>query len=293
MDNLRDSLLIGVDGGGTSCRLALLHAGRRVDVRGGPANVSTDMAGALANLSQGLESLAEQAGLPQEALAQARAYLGLAGVVSADLARAVAEALPFAASRVEDDRIAALHGALGGRDGTVFGIGTGSFLGRRAGAAVDLIGGWGFVLGDEASGADLGRRLLRVALHTVDGLAPATGLTTDILQDMGGPPGVVAFAGRATPAEFAALAPRVLDAASAGDGTAVALMQAGADYIARSAQQLGWQPGDPLCPIGGLAARYAPFLPDTMAASLVEPQGTALDGALALAALIAAEGTAP
>jgi glucosamine kinase len=293
MDTLRDSLLIGVDGGGTTCRLALLHGGRRVELRTGPANVSTDLTGALARLSEGLKALATQAGLPPAELARARAYLGLAGVVSADLARAVAEALPFASVRVEDDRIAALHGALGGQDGTVFGIGTGSFLGRRVGAEVSLIGGWGFVLGDEASGADLGRRLLRAALHAVDGLAPATDLTDAILAEKGGAAGVVAFAGRATPADFAALAPRLLDAATAGDGTALALLRQGADYIARGVNRLGWQPGEALCPIGGLAASYTPYLPAPMAASLVDPQGSALDGALALAARIAAEGAAP
>jgi dTDP-4-dehydrorhamnose reductase len=105
--------------------------------------------------------------------------------------------------------------------------------------------------------------------------------------------GVVAFAGRATPADFAALAPRLLDAATAGDGTALALLRQGADYIARGVNRLGWQPGEALCPIGGLAASYTPYLPAPMASSLVDPQGSALDGALALAARIAAEGAAP
>ena len=36
--------------------------------------------------------------------------------------------------------------------------------------------------------------------------------------------------------------------------------------------------------IGGLAPRYAPYLPADTAAGLVEPKGRALDGALALAA---------
>lgn len=277
-------LLIGVDGGGSTCRFALLHDGRRVDLHGGPANVSTDFEGAVATLTDGLAALARAAGLTAKDLRPARAYLGLAGVVSTDIALRLAQALPLDAPKIADDRIATVTGALADRDGTVLGIGTGSFLGRRVDGRMDLIGGWGLVLGDEASAADLGRRLLRHVLHGLDGLAEASALTAQVLNDLGGAAGIVGFAADARPEAFGALAPRIVAAARAGDPVARAVMQEGVDYIGQGLARLGWQPDEPIVPVGGLAGEYVPYLPEKMARHVAQPVGTALDGALALAA---------
>jgi len=283
MNTAHTEILVGVDGGGTACRFALTHAGTRVEHRAGPANVYSDFRAALETLTGGLNALTAKAGLSD--LRDARIYLGLAGVTGARMAAEVAAALPYRNVTVADDRLTAVTGALGGRDGAVIGIGTGSFLARKAGGRVALMGGWGFALGDEASGAWMGRRLLQNVLHVADGLVPATALTEAALQKFGGTPaGVVEFAREASPARFAAHAPDILEAAMAGDAAAKAIMDDGAAYILRGLNALGWQPGETLCPLGGLAPHYAAFLPAEVAASFAEPVGSALDGALALAA---------
>jgi len=283
MSGQSTEILIGVDGGGTACRFAVIHAGRRVDHSAGPANVYSDFQAALTTLTGGLDALAAKAGLPD--LMNARLYLGLAGVTGPRAAAKVAAALPYRNMTVADDRLSAVTGALAGRDGAVIGIGTGSFLARKTGGRVVLMGGWGFALGDEASGAWLGRRLLQHVLHVADGLAPETALTVAALQQFGGTPaGVVEFAREASPARFAAHAPEIVGAATAGDAAARMIMDAGAAYILRGLENLGWYPGEALCPLGGLAPHYAAFLPADVAASFTTPEGSALDGALALAA---------
>ena len=100
---------------------------------------------------------------------------------------------------------------------------------------------------------------------------------------MGGEAGIIAFAQSATPDQFAALAPRIAEAAQGGDPVCRTLLQQGADYIAAGLAHLGWEPGERLCPMGGLARVYGPFLPPHMAAALSDPDGPALDGALTLA----------
>lgn len=279
--------LIGIDGGGSGCRFALVRGGQRVEVSGGPANVSTDFEGAMATLDGGIHALADRAGRSVADLATARIYVALAGVVSADLATEVARRLPFPHIVVADDRIAATTGALGAADGCVIGIGTGSFLARKVAGQTRLIGGWGLNLGDDASGAHLGRGLLQRAVLGVDGLGPTSELTQAVLQELGGPAGVVGFAATATPRDFAKLAPRIVAAATAGDRVARGLLSDGAAYIERGLRRLGWQPGDAICPVGGLAACYGDGLPDEMADALTPPKGSGLDGALALAATIA------
>lgn len=283
MNKADTEILVGVDGGGTACRFALTHGGTRVEHRAGPANVHSDFTAALCTLTDGLEALATKAGLAD--LAPARLYMGLAGVTGAPMAERVAAALPYRNVTVADDRLSAVTGALGARDGAVIGIGTGSFLARRSGGRVTLMGGWGFALGDEASGAWLGRRLLQKVLHVADGLAPATALTEATLLEFGGTPAdLVAFARTASPARFAAMAPEILKAAGTGDAAATAIMAEGAAYILRGLDNLGWTPGETLCPLGGLGPHYAAFLPEDVAASIAAPAGSALDGALALAA---------
>ena len=67
-------------------------------------------------------------------------------------------------------------------------------------------------------------------------------------------------------------------------------MAEGAAYIIRGLDRLGWTPGERLCPIGGLAREYAAFLPDGVSRCLTEPDGSALDGALALARALPDDG---
>jgi glucosamine kinase len=293
MIQTKSNLVIGVDGGGSNCRLALDADGRLYEVKCGSANVSTDLEGALTTLRNGLESLAQSAGLTLDDLRHARAYLGLAGVVSPAIADAVVKALPIENAVAEDDRIAAVVGALGQDDGAIIGIGTGSFLARRSAGQIDLIGGWGFVLGDEASGADLGRNLLTRALHAADGLTPGSPLTSEILDEMNGPAGIVGFAATARPVDFAGFAPRIVASAQNGDAIAETLMREGAEYILSGLDRLGWQQDERLCLIGGLAQHYRAFLPTRVAAALSDPDDTALAGALALARRLPETGGAP
>ncbi len=270
----RDTL-IGIDGGGTSCRFALLHAGQRHEVTRGPANVYSDRAGALATLRDGLAELAQLSGAD---LGAARLHAGLAGVMTPDDASAVAAALPVPRARVTDDRPTTMRGALGPGDGTVAAIGTGSFFGRRSGGTSRYLGGWGYQLGDEASGAWLGRRILTATLHAEDGLRPATPLLTAVRTRLGGPAAIVAFARDASPADMASLAADLV--AHRDDPVAGHLLREGADWILRAVQTLGRTRGERLCLLGGLGPHYAPLLGVKVSA----PEGTALDGALALAA---------
>ncbi|WP_044006468.1 BadF/BadG/BcrA/BcrD ATPase family protein [Jannaschia sp. CCS1] len=284
MAHVSDSSIIGVDGGGTTCRFALVHGGRRYDVQRRAANATTDPVGALAALQEGLSALAQAANIPMTELETFPAFLGLAGVVDDTIARDLAQALPLQTVRIEDDRRSAMVGALGTSDGCVIGIGTGSFFGRRVDARDRIIGGWGFILGDAASGADLGRHLLRCVLEVHDGLRDATALTDHMLAKFGSVAGVVAFATSAKPGDFAGFAPQIVAAAQEGDKVACHLMNQGAQNVSDALRDLGWQQGERICALGGLAPHYAPYLPADIAAHLAEPAGTALDGTLILAA---------
>jgi len=280
-------ILIGIDGGGTRCRFAIkTNLGAHEFALQG-ANVHTDRPAALAILQEGLSILCERAGIRKSALQDAKGYAGLAGIVNRRQAREIEEALPLGAVCVEDDRRSAVVGALGSSVGAVAGIGTGSFVARQTDTDLKILGGYGADLGDEASGCWLGKALLARTLHARDGLAEHSGLIAETWQRFGDDlETLLTFAKQAKPFQLAELAPMVVNAAAAGDPNAKALMSQGADYILQCLAALGRVDGEPLCLLGGLAPHYAPFLPENVGNCIVEAQGSALDGALQLAAKI-------
>ncbi|WP_413871068.1 BadF/BadG/BcrA/BcrD ATPase family protein [Albidovulum sp.] len=280
------TVLLGIDGGGSSCRAAAVAGGVRYEVTLGPANVTTGFDGAVATIVRALGMLADRSGLPSETLFRAPAHLGLAGVVDAALAERVRAALPLSRATVTDDRPTTIAGALGPAEGAVVAIGTGSFLGRQEGGRSRGLGGWGFFIGDQASGAWLGRRCLEEVMLAVDGLAAETGLVRTILSGHGGDPAaIVRFSVAAHPADYAGLARAVVAAAAEGDPLGARLMAEGADYIRRGLAALGWQRGGTLCLTGGLGPAYAGWLGEPV----VPAKGSALDGALLLAAQTAGQ----
>jgi glucosamine kinase len=273
---VNEPIQFGVDGGGTSCRAVVVAKGQRVEGRAGPANASSDFGGATRTLHGLLSELAAQLGLSWRDLAQGRGYLGLAGIMSEGDGKRLAQALDLPRAEVADDQNSTIVGALGDADGAVAAIGTGSFLGRQSNQTIRRIGGWGFHIGDQASGGWLGRRALAQLLLARDGLVEDTPLLQDIAAQDFGPGGIIPFQFRASPADYARFAPLIL---ASTDPFAKILMQEGAAYIRAGLSALGWQPNEPLCLTGGLGAHYAPYLgmPTTSA------RGSALDGAFMLA----------
>lgn len=266
---------LGLDGGGTGCRAVLADASGRVAGRGasGPANIMSDREGALA-------AIMAAAGQAMGAVppAQVTACLGLAGANISGARDWLGPMLPFARVRVVHDAVTAVAGALGPRDGIVAAMGTGSVFSRRLGDAVESIGGWGPVLGDEGGGAWLARRFLARCLQAGDGLAEATPLMAATLAKLGGADGAVAFARTASAADFAALVPGLLAVPDAGFA---AVLAEGADYVARAIDRLQEGRALPVVFTGGLGPLYADRLAGRW--PILAAQGNGLDGALRLA----------
>lgn len=278
--NLGEPLFLGVDGGGTGCRVALWDTGGRLLARadGGPANVTSDFDGACGHI---LAAIAQIEAAGGRSVAQATAHLGLAGVMSPEIGAAVAARMPMIRCTVTDDRPTTIAGALGGADGAVLALGTGSFVGIQRDGQVRAVGGWGFQVSDHGSAAWIGRAALAATLDAVDGLSPHDVMSRALLARFGGDPNaIVAFAATARPVDYGALAPLVLDAD--GDPAALAILGQGADWLNRALLALGHDDSLPLCLIGGLGPRYRGVL-DRPGRRFVDPQGTALDGALLLA----------
>lgn len=274
-------LFLGMDGGGSGCRAAVADRQGRILGRGegGAANIWSHPEGALASILATAGAAAAAAGVDP---ARLDAVLGLAGANMADARARLAGRLPFASVRIETDAVVALKGALGAADGIAATLGTGSVFGLQRGGAVRILGGWGFLLGDQGGGARLGRALLEAALLAHDGLAETTPLLAAVLAAHGGPEGIVAFGRRAAPADFAGEVPRLLAAEAAGDPAARAILREAEAAVAASIDRLGAAPL-PVCFLGGLGPEFARRLAPRYPGRIRPPLGSGLDGALAMA----------
>ncbi|OLP62248.1 N-acetylglucosamine kinase [Xaviernesmea oryzae] len=279
--------ILAVDGGGTSCRAAVATASGQIVGRGlsGAANILSDPATARRHILAATENACREAGIDPAMVSSMPALLGLAGSNVGDVAAQIAAALPFARTDIVSDGLIALQGALGDADGTMAILGTGTVYFTRDGGRVRTLGGWGFQVGDQGSGAWLGHALLQQCLLAFDGVRPGSALSAAVLAEFSGDPGaIVSFARAAQPSDYGRFAPRVFEALAEGDAVAADLVKAAATAIDAALDAAAGKGSAPICLLGGLSSLYAPHLAARHRARLVAPLADALTGAVALCA---------
>ncbi len=277
------ALYAGVDGGGTRCRVRLRWpdgslAGEGV---GGRANLYASIDDSHASIIEAMRAaMPSGQTIPLESVA---CGLGLAGAGVPAAARALEARLPFARSIIVTDGAAALNGAFSGKDGAIAILGTGAAYQARKGGIMRTVGGWGFHVADQGSGADLGRLAMRRALLAYDGIAAPSRLTTELLKQFDGDPlKLITFARDATPAEYGGFSPLVFDCLEAGDINARGIIDEALQTITASLR-LVTAGVDRLCLLGGLAPRYRLLLEAEFGGILQDPEADAMEGALLLA----------
>lgn len=282
-------LFLGVDGGGTGCRARLVDgAGTALgEGRGGAANIRLGLDVSWGQIMRATDLALEQAGLDRRALPRIHAGLGLAGITGPVDASRVAGAAPapgFASIAAETDAHTACLGAFGGRDGAILILGTGSAGYAIVGGKSHPIGGWGFEISDDGSGAQLGREAVRAAVRAYDGLGPSSNFTLAIMARLGGhPPDVVAWVNGAKPGDYGSMAPLTIDFARQGDPVALDLVGQAAGHVRNFVGRLTALGASRVALMGGLGPALATWFDDETRAALAPAQGDAMDGAVLLA----------
>jgi glucosamine kinase len=279
-------LFLGVDGGGSRCRARLETAEGRVVGCGasGPASMRLGFEVVRdAIMAATRQSLAE-AGLPESALSRTFAGIGVAGTGIIG-ARETLEAWrhPFAGAWFEGDAYIAFLGAFGGIEGGIVVAGTGS-IGIAYLDKTVRVGGYGFPVSDEGSGAHIGVNALRHALRTLDGRAEASAFSQEVLARFSDDAAEVTdWMKNARPTDYASLAPLVVKHASAGDQPARRIMQAAGTQIADLVEGLFKRGAPRVALVGGLATALKDYMPPEVAARLVAPEADPIAGAILLA----------
>ncbi|WP_261641409.1 BadF/BadG/BcrA/BcrD ATPase family protein [Erwinia mallotivora] len=284
---MQPEFLIGVDGGGTHCRARLAAADGTVlaECKSGAANVYSDFDTALLTLNALFEQTLRATGLTSAIWQKTRAVLGLAGAnVPSVITRLHQIPFPFARVTLLSDVEIACIGAHGGEPGAVLIAGTGSQGVVWDGADFRHIGGWGFALSDQGSGAILGQRVIRKSLQAHEGLIPSSPLTTQVMGHFShSPDALLCWSKSATPGDWGQFSPWTFDAARQGDPLAESLIAETAAEIAQMADVLTGNGQWPLALMGGLAAPVLPWLSQALREKIVPARNDALSGALQLA----------
>lgn len=282
-----DILLLGIDGGGSRCRARLCTmAGTKLgEGSGGPANIRHGVEQSFVSILQATTRCMSAAGLSPRDLKRIVACLALAGASEPPLLDAARRHRhPYRAAVFVTDAQAACIGAHGGRDGGIIVVGTGSIGWAEVDGRQHRVGGWGWPVSDEASGAWLGCEALRRTLWAHDGRTVWTPLLTALFARFrSSPHAIVRWMTSALPGDFARLAPAVVEHAAAGDPVAVELLQLAGGHVDALAQRLLAFGVDRLALVGGLAASIEPWVADATRQHLVAPLDDAVAGALQLA----------
>jgi N-acetylglucosamine kinase-like BadF-type ATPase len=224
--------VLGVDGGGSGTRCVIADLSGRILARGtgGPSNpltVGTDEAAKA--IAEAIQEASMCCGVERFRVA----CMGVAGTdrpSGREALRSRLSSLGAYSLSIVSDAEAALAGATGCGPGVVVVAGTGSIaFGVNGRGETARAGGWGWRLGDEGSGYDIGRRALTAALRAHDGRTRPTSLTGKLeaaigLEDMSELIDLVYVEGLGT-IEVASLAALVGEAAGEGDAEAIRILE--------------------------------------------------------------------
>jgi glucosamine kinase len=282
-----EPLFVGVDGGGTGCRARIEDARGCVLGTGiaGPAALRIGIDRALGEVKKACHAALAEAGLDAAALGSAHAALGLAGVGrKGALGQLECQQNPFRSVVYVNDATIACVGAHAGRDGGIVIVGTGSVGLAMVDGREIRVGGYGFPISDEGSGADLGLQAIRLSLRAFDERALRTSLTRDVMLRFHDDPfDAVAWMDQATATDYATFAPLVMRHADAGDPVARRIVRDAAEQIDELVRRLSECGASRMALLGGLASPLQPWLAPDVQRRLVPVEGDALDGALRLA----------
>ena len=263
-----DLYFIGIDGGGTKCRVILQDRNGTQLGEGisGPANIMRDAELTKLSIMEGAEKAIKSANTllaskssetPVTPITVSECVVG-AGLAGANISTAKAHfeswQHPFHSLHILSD----LH------------VGTGSAGTVYTEAKFTDVGGHGFPIGDFASGAWLGLKAIQHTLLCIDGIRSLDDLANKVCAELGASNAdeiVTKCAGFSTH-HYASLVPCMLPLLREGNNQVVRIFKEGAEYLETMAQRLLGDNAYNLALIGGLSNVYVPYFSEEIRARL-------------------------
>lgn len=281
------SWLVGVDGGGTSCRARICNANGEClgEAKTGSANVLLGVDVAMQSIIAAISEAATIAGLSDADFESMHVGLALAGAEQKSHWFAFMQlAHPFASLVLNTDAYGACLGAHDGQDGAIMIAGTGSCGIFISQGESHIVGGREFPISDQGGGAMMGLRLIQHALLAYDGIKLRSPLVDHVLTHFNNDlDQVVAFSKIARPCDYGQFSPAIFRFAKQGDRIAVQMLKETATDIDLFLLALNKRGATKIALMGSIGERITDWLEPTVKPWLVTPIGDAMDGALKMA----------
>ena len=288
-----NDLFIGVDGGGTKCKVRVEDAEGQLigQAVSGPANIRLSVESAWHAINEGLETALKPLGISSFQKNDYRLHgcFGLAGCEVIEAKKTfLNHAHPFADLHLVTDAHIACVGAHHGQDGAIIIIGTGVVGYQVQQNKNSKVSGWGFPHDDEGGGAWLGLEAVKLTFQWLDHRMEKSPLVEDIFayfnHDLDH---LVKWANDAASTDYAKLAPLVINHAQQEEIAAVRLLKKAAHAIDRIdhalvKMQLEAEEKLPCCLVGGVAPFIEPLLSEELRGRLVARKDDPSVGAILL-----------
>lgn len=277
-------LWLGIDAGGTCCRVRLENdAGELLAT--GKADTGHPVHGmdvVAQNVLKATDMALREAGLSAGNYDNIIAGGGYAGAHLHRFSSLVENWMsPFVAHYVTTDLHTACYGGLNGNDGGVMIMGTGFSAMANVQGKSHFIGGQGFLLGDIACGGWIGLQAVRYALAYRDGMRPASDIVQLVEETCRARGAELADKMIvAQPNEFARCSKGVFAAAAAGDEQALAIVNQAAQDAQEVVEKLVVLGCKKIAVCGSVGLRLRDYFPPHINQYLIAPQGSAEQGAI-------------
>lgn len=274
---LENKYYVGIDGGGTKCKATLFDGNLKSIAEGisGPANISREIEVAKSSILDAIRLAFKNANLTfDELIPSTVTCAGLAGANITSAHNALSQwKHPFDAFSIISDLHAAALGAHAGKDGAVLIVGTGSCAAALYENRIIQRGGHGFLLGDQGSGAWLGREAITRVLKSIDGVEKRSTLTESVFEftQCHNTSELVQHYNLLNPSKFAQLAPMVISAAQDDDPIANEIIEDAAAYLNIIARMSLDVTDGQLALVGGVAKAIKPWLATDIQSVCVPP----------------------
>ncbi|MCP3674572.1 MAG: hypothetical protein GY829_08925 [Gammaproteobacteria bacterium] len=283
--------ILGIDAGGTKTLGVLKNCctDENWTIKLGAGSLTNDFSVASANIKEVATNLLQQVDC---AANETILVCGAGGVNNSNykaMLKDVLSPLGFQKLIITTDAKISLYGAGNGAPIIVAAIGTGSVAMRldKSGSEKQF-GGWGFVAGDQGSGAYIGRELIAALLKLYDednfllDKFQSDIFISEVLNIVGRDrQTILNWLKEVTPAKFAELSPLVAKFKNDSD-LAMSILGKAVAEVESLIQVSQGSNNFPVCLIGGLAKTIAPMLSDDIQSKLVSAKGDAIDGAVYL-----------
>ena len=186
-------LILGIDGGGTKTAfsLARLDQNENVEVvatirEGGSNILAVGREAAFKHLNSGLDLICAENGISTGQIVHS--VIGLAGISSPEVRRLVGQWLQqmkLSNARLISDIDPVMMVGTKDNWGIALIVGTGTVAkGANSEGVNEVLGGWGYWYGDQASGYDLGRQTLKACVQSIDGIGAPTRLLDAVYHQL-------------------------------------------------------------------------------------------------------------